>query len=717
MNKETLKKKILELLKNDSVALYPEDIINELHLNSVESKLLFESLLELESDMEITFTKKKKYKRSEETNLKTGTIEVKKQGYGFVNIEDQEEDVFIPFKNLNGAINSDKVKVEITKQTVTGLEGRVVKILDRKAAHVGEFYEKNGKYYVDLDDEYLPFDIAVLKENALNAVSGHKVIVELGKKINERLYEGVITSVIGHKNEPGVDIKSVLPKYDITEEFANETMEEVAVIPRDVLEKEITGRKDLREKMLFTIDGNDTKDIDDAISIEKMDNGTYILGVHIADVTHYVKEGMSLEKDAYERGTSHYLADKVVPMLPPELSNGICSLNPKVDRLALSVDIVIDAKGKIESYEFYESVINSNIQMTYDNVNDIIKGREYQPEYEPFKENILLMAHVSKLIRERRYRDGAIEFETKEAKIVIDNEGKAIDIKLRERYEAEKLIEDFMIAANECAANYCKLMEMPTLYRIHDEPKEKRLQDFLKLVSVLGHKVTGKIKHHVVPKVIQNLTEDLKQFDDYPILSKFLLRAMAKAKYSPKPIGHFGLALEDYLHFTSPIRRMPDQFAHRSIKDIIHGKVYSDRELDNLESKMVISGEHLSKKEISADGCEREVASMKKAEYMENHIGDIYDGTIVDIKSFGMFVELDNTVDGLIKIEELNANNNSFELIEESLMLRNKNGGQIYKIGQKVTVEVLKANKAERKIDFKIANELLKEDHHVKKNR
>lgn len=717
MNKETLKSKILELFKSDNIALFPEEIINELNLNSVESKLLFEILIELEAELKIMFTKKKKYKKYDNPNLRTGVLEVKKKGYGFVDIEGHEEDVFVAFRNLNGAINGDKVVVEITSKTGIDLEGKILKVLERKEIHVGEFYEKNGKFYVDLDDEKLLFDIAIPKDKVLNAVSGHKVIVKLGKKINERLYEGEVSSVIGHKNEPGVDIKSILPNYDIVEDFAKETMEEVALIPRDVLEKELVGRKDLRNKQIITIDGKDTKDIDDAISIEKLTNGNYLLGVHIADVTHYVKEGTSLEKDAYARGTSHYLADKVVPMLPPELSNGICSLNPHVDRLAVSVDIEIDPKGNIVNYDFYESVINSNLQMNYDDVNKVIKGEEYPVEYEPFKETILMFLEASKLLRNRRYENGGIEFETKEAKIIVDKDGKAIDVKLRERFDAEKLIEDFMIAANECAANYCTVTEMPTLYRIHDLPKEEKLKDFLNLVSVLGHKVTGKIKHHVRPKVIQGLTEELKKFDDYPILSKFLLRAMAKAKYSAKAIGHFGLALEDYLHFTSPIRRMPDQFAHRAIKDLIHGKLYTSRELELLESKMMIAGEHLSKREVAADGCEREVASMKKAEYMENHIGDIYEGTIVDIKSFGMFVELENTVDGLIKIEELNSDKNKFDFVENALMFKSAHGNQIYRIGQKIMVEVIRASKEERKIDFKIAKELDKEENHVKKNR
>jgi ribonuclease R len=715
MNKETLKTSLLEILKNDNIALLPEEIKDKLNLKQEDYKLLFELLIELEKEMRITITKKGKYKKYDNPNLRVGVIEVKKKGYGFVDIEGHEEDVFVANKNLKGAINGDKVVVEITSKTGIDLEGKIIQIVERKENHVGEFYEKNGKYYVDLDDEKMLFDIAISKDQTLGAVTGHKVIVKLGKKINDRLYEGTVSSIIGHKNTPGVDIKSILPNYDIVEDFAKETLDEVTLIPREVLQAELTGRRDLRGEEIFTIDGNDTKDIDDAISLKVLPNGNYILGVHIADVTNYVKEGMSLEKDSYSRGTSHYLADKVVPMLPPELSNGICSLNPNVDRLALSVDIEIDPKGKIVGYDFYESVINSNIQMTYDSVNEILQGKSIPEGYEKHANTLIKMLEVSRLLRNTRYEKGGIEFETKEAKIIVDKDGKAIDIKLRERYEAEKLIEDFMIAANECAAHFCTLREMPTLYRVHDLPKEEKLKDFLKLVSLLGHNVTGKIKHQIHPKIIQQLTVELQKFDDYPILSKFLLRAMAKAKYSPKAIGHFGLALEDYLHFTSPIRRMPDQFAHRAIKDIINGKIYSDRELDALAAKMLVAGEYLSKVEIKADGCEREVESMKKAEYMENHIGEIHEGTIVDIKSFGMFVELENTVDGLIKIEELNSLSNKFNFIEDALMFKSDNGHTIYRIGQKVKVEVLRASKEERKIDFAIAKELDLEENHVKK--
>lgn len=716
MDKENLKKQIVNLLKDDSVALIPLDIKDALELNDEEFRLLFEVLPELESEMKIMMTKKGKYKKYDNPNLRVGLIEVKKKGYGFVDIEDHEEDVFVPSKFLNGAINGDKVVVEITSKVGLDLEGKIVQIIERKQNHVGEFFERNGKYFVDLDDEKMLFDVAIDKDKINGAVTGHKVVVKLGKKINDRLYSGEVANIIGHKNEPGVDIKSILPNYDIVEEFSPKTLEEVSKMPREVLKQEYEGRRDLRNEEIFTIDGDDTKDIDDAISLKVLDNGNYLLGVHIADVTHYVKEGMSLEQDSFYRGTSHYLADKVVPMLPPELSNGICSLNPNVDRLAMSVDIEIDNKGKILGYEFYESVINSNIQMTYNKVNDVLYERSIDPLYEKHVPTLKNMLVVSKLLRNRRFEKGAIEFETKEAKIIVDKDGKAIDVKLRERYDAEKLIEDFMIAANECAANMCTLREMPTLYRVHDLPKEEKLRDFLKLVSVLGHTITGKIKHHIKPKVIQQLSIELKQFDDYPILSKFLLRSMAKAKYSPKAIGHFGLALEDYLHFTSPIRRMPDQYAHRSIKDIIRGKYYNEEDLKILNSKMVMAGAHLSKTEINADGCEREVESMKKAEYMEKHIGEVFEGTIVDVKSFGLFVELDNTVDGLIKIEELNNSNNRFNFIEDTLMFKS-NKGDIYRIGQRVKVEVLRASKDDRKIDFAIADELLKDEIKSKKKR
>lgn len=710
-DKKQLKEEILKVLKDNARAYNQEELKDLLGLQ--DFSVLSPALLDLEKEMKVVFTNKGRYDLYDNKNLKTGKLVVNKAGYGFVNLDDMQEDAYINSKNLNKAISGDRVVVEIIAQSGVDLEGRIVRILERNDKLVGELIYKDGKAYVDIDDEKMFFDTLIPADKTMGAVSGHKVVVKLGKRITDKLYAAEVVQIIGHKNEPGVDIKSILPKFNIVEDFSKESLEEVKAMPTEVLSSDLVGRRDLREEEIFTIDGDDTKDIDDAISLKKLPNGNYLLGVHIADVTHYVKDGIALAKDAYARGTSHYLADRVVPMLPPELSNGICSLNPNVDRLCVSVDMEFDHKGKMITYEFYESVIRSNIQMTYKKVNEIYDGKEVPEGYEKHVDTLKLMLELSHIIRRRKREQGSIEFETVEAKIIVDKDGKAIDIVKRERGEGERLIEDFMIVANEAAANYAIVHEFPTLFRIHDVPKPERVDKFLTLVSSMGHVVNGKIRHQMHPKVIQQLNEELKKFEDYSILSTHLLRTMAKAVYSPKNIGHFGLALQEYAHFTSPIRRMPDQFVHRIVKKIIHGVLLNDKDLEVLNQILVAAGEHLSERERASDECEREVESMKKAEYMMNHIGEEFDGIITDVKNFGFFVTLENTVDGLVKIDELNSGRIKYYFEERTSTLRADNNAEIYSIGKKVRVKVTNANKDERKVDFMVVKEL----EQVKKNK
>jgi ribonuclease R len=705
-----LKEIILKTLK-DNARAYNQEEFKEL-LNLEDFSVLSPALLELEKEMKVNFTNKGRYELYNNENLKTGKLTVNKGGFGFVNLDDMQEDAYINSKNLNKAISGDRVVVEIIAQSGVDLEGKIVRVLERNDILVGELIYKDGKAYVDIDDEKMFFDTLIPADKTMGAVTGHKVVVKLGKRINDKLYAAEVVKIIGHKNEPGVDIKSILPKHKIVEEFSPEALEEVKAMPTEVLPSDLVGRRDLRNEEIFTIDGDDTKDIDDAISIKKLPNGNYILSVHIADVTEYVKEGTALAKDAYERGTSHYLADRVVPMLPPELSNGICSLNPNVDRLCVSVDMEFDPKGKMVNYEFYESVIRSNIQMTYKKVNEIFSGKGIPEGYEKHADTLKTMLELSHIIRAKKREQGSIEFETTEAKIIVDKDGKAIDVIKRERGEGERLIEDFMIVANEAAANFAIVHQFPTLFRIHDVPKPERVDKFLTLVSSMGHVVNGKVRHQMHPKIIQQLNEELRKFDDYQILAIHLLRTMAKAVYSPNNIGHFGLAVPEYAHFTSPIRRMPDQFVHRIIKKILRGELLNDQDFEVLLRIFVAAGEHLSERERASDECEREVESMKKAEYMMDHIGEEFDGIITDVKNFGFFVSLDNTVDGLVKVDELKSGKTKYFFEERTSTLRADSNSEIYSIGKKVRVKVTGANKDERKVDFIIVKEL----EQVKKN-
>ena len=698
---------IINILKNSDRALDLYELHDMLHINTVEgAKELTDELRKLTDEVVVYHSNKDKYMMLEKSHLRKGVMRTNKKGFGFVEVENMDDDIYVAQDNMNGAIHDDIVLVEITsKMNLDRLEGRVLKVIKRQVQrYIGEItFDAKGKGHIKLDDNKIKLNIEIPKDKTLNAVDGHKVVVELVKKLNNNLkYEGKVVEIIGHKNDPGVDILSIIYKYNINTVFPDDVKEEVANINMEVLPEEYHGRRDLRDQMIFTIDGDDTKDIDDAISIEKFANGHYKLGVHIADVSYYVKEGSPLDNEAMERGTSVYLVDRVIPMLPHELSNGICSLNPNVDRLAISCVMEFDSTGKQLDYEIFPSVIKSRIQMTYKKVNSILEKNVVPEGYEPYADTLREMSELATILRKAKVRRGYINFDIDEAKILVDENCKPTEITVRERGVGENLIEDFMIAANECVATHIYFMNLPFIYRVHEVPKEEKIRSFLGFVSNLGYSIPGDIKD-TKPTTMQRILKALEDKPEYKILSSLLLRCMQKAVYKPVNLGHYGLASTCYTHFTSPIRRYPDTTVHRLLRTYLFENKIDNATIRKWEEKLVYVADHSSDRERASVDCEREVEDMKMAEYMESHIGEEFDGMISSVTSFGMFVELDNLVEGLVPLRDMP---DFFVYDEERMTLTGEKSHVKYTIGERVRVKVVRASKEDKTIDFEIVKKV-----------
>ncbi len=668
---------------NDALRCNNDELIKELN-NLVEEGIVHE-------------TKKCKYILMKYCkSLRTGTIDVAKNGYAFLIIDKNSEDIFISKDNLNDAINGDYVLADLFTRNGK-VEGKVIKLLKRGVKRlVGEILYVKGKPTIILDDKKL--DIEIKLENYFNnLVDGHKVIVELKEQLGPKKFKGLVTKIIGHKNDPDIDILSIACKYNIELEFSDEVMKEVEKIPSEVLDKDRIGRVDLTSEEIFTIDGDDTKDIDDAISIKEFSDH-YELGVHIADVSYYVKRGTKLYDAAYERGTSSYLADRVLPMLPHELSNGICSLNPGVDRLAISVIMNIDLNGKILDYDIFPSVIKSRKQMTYKCVNKIIEEGIIPLGYEEYQDSLLKMQKLAHILRKRMIKNGYIEFEIPEAKIIQDDNGKCIDIVKREQHEGEMLIECFMIAANETVATHITNMDLPFIYRVHGVPKSEKIDDFLNLLKILHINIdTRGIDSS--SQSMQKLLNELKDYKENEILSTLLLRSMQKAIYSPNNIGHFGLGLKNYTHFTSPIRRLPDTTVHELLRVYLFDKNINNNTIKYYNSILPELALHASEREQASVDAEREVVDMKIAEYMESHIGEEYEGIITSVTNFGFFVQLDNLIEGLVHISSLDG---YYTYVPELLALVGLDKKIKYQIGDGVKVKVVGASKENKTVDFEV---------------
>ena len=700
-----MKEKILSILKESDKALSIDELDSALNLNTIEeTKEFSDALRELEDSYEIYRSNKNRYMLLENSNLRKGILRMNKKGFGFVEVSGEEEDIFIAPDNINKALNNDTVIVEIlNKNSGEKREGRIVKTLERDLSTiVGEIYFKKDKGYIIPDDKKLDIQLEIDRDKSHGAVDGHKVVVKILRNITKNRYKGEVVRIIGHKNDPGVDILSIVCKYEINDTFPEEVIEELDSIPEEVREQDKKGRKDLTDVTIFTIDGDDTKDIDDAISVEKLKNGNYKLGVHIADVSYYVKEGSPLDKEAMDRGTSVYLVDRVIPMLPHKLSNGICSLNPGVERLAISCVMEIDNNGKTVDYEIFPSIIKSRLQMTYKKVNQVIEKNEIPEGYEPFVNDLKLMDELSQIIRKAKINRGYIDFDVDEAKIIVDENCHPTDIVLRNRGRGENLIEDFMIQANECVATHIFYMDLPFIYRVHEYPKEEKIRDFISFVQSLGYTVKFNTKD-ISPKAIQNLINQLKDKKEFKVLSSLLLRNMQKAIYLPQNLGHYGLASKCYTHFTSPIRRYPDTTVHRLLRTYLFNDDMSNQTINKWQEKLVYIAENSSFKERESVECEREVEDMKMAEYMEDHIGEEYKGIISGVTNFGMFIQLDNLVEGLIHVNDMK-DYFSFDEVTQSLI--GERTKEKFTLGDEVLIKVKAASKEAKTIDFELVKRL-----------
>ena len=700
-----MKEKILSILEESDKALSIDELDSALNLNTIEEiKEFSDALRELEDSYEIYRSNKNRYMLLENSNLRKGILRMNKKGFGFVEVSGEEEDIFIAPDNINKALNNDTVIVEIlNKNSGEKREGRIVKTLERDLSTiVGEIYFKKDKGYIIPDDKKLDIQLEIDRDKSHGAVDGHKVVVKILRNITKNRYKGEVVRIIGHKNDPGVDILSIVCKYEINDTFPEEVIEELDSIPEEVREQDKKGRKDLTDVTIFTIDGDDTKDIDDAISVEKLKNGNYKLGVHIADVSYYVKEGSPLDKEAMDRGTSVYLVDRVIPMLPHKLSNGICSLNPGVERLAISCVMEIDNNGKTVDYEIFPSIIKSRLQMTYKKVNQVIEKNEIPEGYEPFVNDLKLMDELSQIIRKAKINRGYIDFDVDEAKIIVDENCHPTDIVLRNRGRGENLIEDFMIQANECVATHIFYMDLPFIYRVHEYPKEEKIRDFISFVQSLGYTVKFNTKD-ISPKAIQNLINQLKDKKEFKVLSSLLLRNMQKAIYLPQNLGHYGLASKCYTHFTSPIRRYPDTTVHRLLRTYLFNDDMSNQTINKWQEKLVYIAENSSFKERESVECEREVEDMKMAEYMEDHIGEEYKGIISGVTNFGMFIQLDNLVEGLIHVNDMK-DYFSFDEVTQSLI--GERTKEKFTLGDEVLIKVKAASKEAKTIDFELVKRL-----------
>lgn len=646
MNEE-LKIKVLNIIQNEQNPVEAIGISKRLNIDLKTTNII---LIELEKELKVRVTKKMKYTP---TDYLFGTISVNKDKFGFVRCLDHK-DIYINKSNLRKSIDGDNVVVQIIDKKNN--EGKIIKILSRsKNIEVGQVVIMDDIKYIKLDDIKKQKILLIVKESKDNLVTGHKVSVKIGSLYRDNIYYADELKLIGHINDPGIDILSKAIVYNIDTKFPDKVIKEANTIPTEVSQDEIKNRKDLRNANIFTIDGDDAKDLDDAVSIELLPNGNYLLGVHIADVSYYVKENSELDKEAYKRGTSCYLADRAIPMLPHKLSNGICSLNEKLDRLTKSTIMEFDKDGNLVNYDIFDSVINSKKRMTYKKVNDCLENNNQDSTYEPFIEDLNKMKELSDILRKKRYQDGCIKFDVCEMKIIVDEKGKAKDVIKRERMESENLIEDFMISNNVTVASHICNMDLPFVYRTHGIPANDKIEDFLAFAKVMNERVI-KLPQNLHCKAIKQILESLKESPNYEIYSKLLLKCMKKAVYEINNTGHFGLSLENYTHFTSPIRRYPDLLIHRTLnkyKDTNY--YYYDEEKNEKQLELLNKAcKHSSLKEQNADKCERDVNKMKAAEYMENHIGEIYSGKITEVTKNGFFVDIYNGVEGFVKITDLN---------------------------------------------------------------
>ncbi len=646
----------------------------------------------------------KKKKENLENCIK-GVFRGNEKGFGFVKIDGQDEEIYISRGNTKDAVNGDEVLIKIIDDTVEGnrKEGKIVKTINHKRNEiVGTFTKRKNFGFVVPDDREFNTDIFISKKSFNKAKNNQKVVVKITKfPQGNKSAEGEITEIIGGINEAGVDMLSLIKEYNLPYEFPDDVILEAKKVENKITKKDLQNRLDLRSKNIFTIDGEDAKDLDDAIYVTKLENGNYELGVSIADVSHYVAENSKLDQEAIIRGTSIYMLDRVIPMLPKELSNGICSLNVNEDRLCLSVISEITPDGEIVSSDIRKAVINVKERMSYADVQKILDGKNKKvlKRYEKYIEDFKLMEELAKILKQKREGAGSLDLDIPESKVILDKNGFAIDIEKYKIYFANEIIEQFMLTANEIVAEKFYWLEAPFIYRVHEEPDTEKVNALNKFLFNFGYKIKSN-KEKVYPKAFAEVLEKVKGREEEMVVSNLILRTLKVARYESENKGHFGIASKYYCHFTSPIRRYPDLFIHRIIsKYIDNSYILNEKNLEKYKEQATKYSQISSEREKIAQKVEREAIAIKKAEYMQNKIGKEYEGIVSGITAFGMFVELENTVEGLIKFEDLG--NEYFIYNDENKTLIGENSKKIYKIGDKIKIKVIYANKQLRRINFK----------------
>lgn len=708
MSYEDRKKQLLEFMKEEA---YKPLSVTELEeafgiKDSSEFKQFVTTLNEMEQAGVIVRTRSNRYGLPEKMSLVRGKVQANAKGFAFIIPETDvgEKDIYVAGSDLNSAMNGDIVLVRLhPKSSGARPEGQVIRIIERGLTQVvGTYVESKSYGFVIADDKRIPNDIFIPKEANGGAVDGHKVVVKIVNYPEGRMSaEGEVITVLGHKNDPGIDILSIIHKHGLPMDFPEEVLEQANAVPDEIDPNELKGRRDLREQTIVTIDGADAKDLDDAVNVERLENGNYKLGVHIADVSYYVKEDSPIDKEAFERATSCYLVDRVIPMIPHRLSNGICSLNPKVDRLTLSCEMEINSAGQVVAHEIFQSVIRTTERMTYTDVRKILleEDEEVMKRYEPLIPFFKQMGELADILRKKRMERGAIDFDFKESKVLVDEEGKPTDVVLRERSIAERLIEEFMLAANETIAEHFHWMKVPFMYRIHEDPDAEKLGRFLEFITNFGYVVRG-TANTLHPRALQMLLEEVKGEPEETVISTVMLRSMKQAKYDPESIGHFGLSTEFYTHFTSPIRRYPDLIVHRLIRTyLIEGKT-DEATLAKWNEKLAVIASHASEMERRAVEAERDTDELKKVQFMEDKIGEQFEGMISGVTNFGLFVELPNTIEGLVHVSYLT--DDYYHYDEKQYAMIGERTGNIFRIGDEIEVKVVNVNVDETSIDFEV---------------
>ena len=674
-----------------------------------EDREKFENLInELIAEGRVFETKKGKLASPKDLQMATGTFIGHARGFGFVTPDAGGEDIFIPASETMGAMQKDRVLYKVLHKAEKGkkADGVIVRILERGQQRIVGTFEAGSKGYgfVVADDKKIAKDIFISRENTKGAVTGHKVVVEITDYGEDRRNpEGKVIEILGHINDPGVGILSVIRRYELAVEFPEEVYAEIEHLGTEVAEADKKGREDLRDLLTITIDGADAKDLDDAVSLKRLGNGNFELGVHIADVSHYVRENTALDKEAYARGTSVYLVDRVIPMLPHKLSNGICSLNPHVDRLALSCLMEVNGRGEVVSHRILESIINSDYRMTYTAVREILEDGtpallEQYAEILPMLED---MEELRQILGEKRRKRGSVNFDLPESKIILDENGKPIDIKPYEKSIATNMIEEFMLVCNETIAENSFWQEMPFMYRSHQEPDEDKLEKMEQFLRGFGYYLRKK-DGEIHPRELQKVLQKAEETDEERIITRMVLRSMMQARYTAENGGHFGLAAKYYCHFTSPIRRYPDLEIHRMIKKMLHGEL-DEKASAYYRRKMPDWAKHCSKQERVAEDAERDTDALKKVEFMEDKVGQIYEGIISGVTNWGIYVELPNTIEGMVALSQMD--DDYYEFDEKKMLVFGKRTKKSYRLGDKVVVSVAKVDRMMGTIDFAFAEE------------